>query len=156
MRNIPFVIPVHNRLDYTKKCLQIFRELQKNSFFQNNNIQIVIIDDGSTDGTGGWIRENYPEVIVLNGDGNLWYTGGVNVGFKYALEKMNPDFIMIWETDIFPVEDYFDHLQAIIDDWKGDSTICSKLYYKSKPDTILAVGGFFNPSGNSPWSDCGS
>ena len=73
MSNIPFVIPVHNRLNYTKECLHIFNELKENSFFQNNHVQIVIVDDGSTDGTGDWIRANYPDVIVLEGDGNLWY-----------------------------------------------------------------------------------
>jgi len=142
--NIPFVIPVYNRLAYTKDCLHLLKNYQDSSFFTKNNVPIIIVDDGSTDGTGDWIRENYPEVIVLKGDGNLWYSGGVNEGMKYAMEELAPDFIMIWENDADPSDDYFDQLQEIIESWDGDSVICSKIYYKSRPDVILAMGGYFN------------
>ena len=144
MKKIVFVIPVHNRLEYNQECLQILKEQESTSFFQKNDIEIIVVDDGSTDGTGDWIREHFPKVIVLEGDGNLWYSASMNMGMKHAYEQMNADFIMVWENDIYPVDDYFEQLQTIVEDWDGKSFICSKLYYKIRPDKIFGMGGIFN------------
>ena len=64
---IAFVIPVFNRLEHNKECLKILEEQKDTKFFTRNEIIIIFVDDGSTDGTEAWIRENYPEVVVLRG-----------------------------------------------------------------------------------------
>jgi GT2 family glycosyltransferase len=43
---------------------------------------VIVVDDGSTDGTREAIEAEFPDVIVLAGDGNLWWAGGINVGMK--------------------------------------------------------------------------
>lgn len=149
MLKIAFVIPVFNRLNYTRECLQILQQAKSTSFFTRNNVSIIISDDGSTDGTGDWVRKNHPDVIVLKGTGNLWYSGSLNLGIRYALDELNVDFIMVWENDIYPVGNYFDNLQDIVETWDGQSVICSKLYYKVRPDRIFGIGGTFNPRNGS-------
>lgn len=144
MKKIVFVIPVHNRLENNQECLQILKDSESTSFFKNNDVDIILVDDGSTDGTGDWVRENFPKVIVLEGDGNLWYSGSMNLGMRHAFEKMNADFIMVWENDIYPVDDYFEQLQIVTENWDGQSFICSKLYYKIRPETIFGMGGTFD------------
>ncbi len=57
------------------------------------SIGVVIVDDGSTDGTGDAIREQFPSVDVVQGDGTLWFTEGTNVGVRRALEK-DPKYIL--------------------------------------------------------------
>jgi GT2 family glycosyltransferase len=144
MSKIEFIIPVHNRLKYTKECLIILEQESSTSFFKKNEIFIIVTDDGSTDGTSDWIKNNYPKVVVLPGTGDLWYSGSLNLGIKYALEKLSCDFIMVWENDIYPIDNYFENLQTIIEQWDGKSLICSKLYYKIQPDIIFGMGGNFN------------
>ena len=61
------VIAVHNRRVITSQCLE---KLQKQSY---NPVKIIVIDDGSTDGTAEMIRKDYPNVIILIGDGNFWW-----------------------------------------------------------------------------------
>src|SRR6185437_7591764 len=46
--------------------------------------EIVIVDNGSTDGSAAWVRENYPEVRVLALPENLGFGGGSNAGFREA------------------------------------------------------------------------
>ena len=142
---IAFVIPVFNRLEHNKECLKILEEQKDTKFFTRNEIIIIFVDDGSTDGTEAWIRENYPEVVVLRGDGNLWYSGSLNFGMRHAMDELKCDFIQIWENDIIPGEGYFDHMQDILEQWDGRSLIASKLYYQVQPDVIFSMGGVFNP-----------
>ncbi len=144
MYKISFVIPVFNRLKYTQECLDILSKQKTTSFFTKNEISIIVTDDGSTDGTKEWIAANHPDVIVLQGTGNLWYSGSLNMGIRYALDKLNCDFIMVWENDIFPMEGYFDLIQPILEKWDGKTVICSKLYYRNQPNKIFGMGGTFD------------
>jgi len=145
MSKIAFIIPVFNRLKYTKECLGILEDQKSTRFFKRNEVDIILSNDGSTDGTDEWVRGKYPDVIVLQGTGSLWYSGSLNMGIKYALEKLHADFIMVWENDIYPIDNYFDNLQDILEKWDTKTLICSKLYYRIKPDTIFGMGGTFNP-----------
>lgn len=141
---IAFVIPVHNRLKYNQECLEMLVQQSKTRFFLENKVKIIVVDDGSTDGTGDWIRENHPEAVVLQGDGNLWFSGAINKGINYAFENFQSDFIMVWENDIFPVNGFFDHLQEILEKWDGKTVICSKLFYRVQPERIFGMGGTFD------------
>jgi GT2 family glycosyltransferase len=65
---------------------------------KNLDVHIIVVDDGSTDGTSEAINENYPEVEIVKGDGNLWYTAGTNLCIKTAL-KHKPDYILAVNDD---------------------------------------------------------
>ena len=76
------VIPVHNRREITLRCLANLRALDVLSW-----LQIIVVDDGSTDGTSEAIREHYPEVTIVAGDGNLWWGGSILRGMTLAFER---------------------------------------------------------------------
>ena len=63
--NISVVIPTYNRILILKKCLLAL----ENQILNNriNSYEIIVIDDGSTDGTTKWIKENkekLPHVVL--------------------------------------------------------------------------------------------
>ncbi|MGI8787272.1 MAG: glycosyltransferase family 2 protein [Pyrinomonadaceae bacterium] len=89
MKRVEIVTPVHNRRELTLQCLKSLSRIDRAGL----DVHIIIVDDGSTDGTAGAIRENYPEVEIVEGDGNLWYSAGTNLGIETAL-KYNPDYIL--------------------------------------------------------------
>lgn len=86
------VIPVHNRKNITLSCLD---NLSKSGDLERYHA--IVVDDGSTDGTTEAIQNLYPEVIILSGDGNLWWTGAIKKGMEYAYEN-KAEFI-IWLND---------------------------------------------------------
>lgn len=46
--------------------------------------EIVFVDNGSTDGSIEYVRQNFPMVSIIKNDGNLGFSTGNNIGFKYA------------------------------------------------------------------------
>lgn len=86
------IIPVHNRKNITLACLE---NLQKTGDYQRYHV--VVVDDGSTDGTAEAIHILYPEVTILPGNGDLWWTGAIAKGMEYAYEQGAKYFI--WLND---------------------------------------------------------
>jgi GT2 family glycosyltransferase len=87
------IIPTHNRVKNTIICLD---SLSKQSF---KEFKTILVDDGSTDNTSKIVANKYPEVIILKGDGNLWWSGATNLGIKYALSH-GATFILTLNNDL--------------------------------------------------------
>lgn len=95
LAKIAIVIPVHNRKEKTLNCLHQLRLINKSGI----DISTVVVDDGSTDGTTEAINNMYPEVVVLHGNGNLWWSGATNMGVVWALEH-DSDYVLTLNDDI--------------------------------------------------------
>ena len=145
MKTIAILIPVYNNISYTKKCIRTLEELVTNVSPRNNMYHIIVINDGSTDGTGEWLANEHPEITVLNGDGNLWWSGGINVGATFAISELNADFLLLWNNDIHPAPDYFIELGRLISRIPERAIAGSKLYVLNKENMIWSFGGIFNP-----------
>jgi GT2 family glycosyltransferase len=87
-------LPLHNRIAYTVRCIDsLLRQL-------HSQVRIIVCDDGSTDGTTTVISEKYPMVRILHGNGNLWWTGGINRCVEAALEEAGEeDYIYTLNND---------------------------------------------------------
>ncbi len=91
-RAVHIIIPVHNRKHLTLNCL---KNLQKHG--ELNHYYIIVVDDGSTDGMAEAIRVQFSSVKILQGDGNLWWTGAISLGMEYAYKQGAEYFI--WLND---------------------------------------------------------
>jgi GT2 family glycosyltransferase len=140
---IGIIIPVFNNLSYTRSCLQnitkIIAEQQLSEKFP-----VIVIDDGSTDDTSEWLRQNYPDVHLLNGDGNLWWSGSVNKGARHAIEKIGCTHVLLWNNDIQIEDNYLATICNLIDEYPSETIIGSKIYADMNKSTIWSMGGYFN------------
>lgn len=84
LSQIAVLITCHNRKEKTLACLEAF-------FKASEEAEIIaavfLTDDGSTDGTEQAVRERYPQVNIIKGDGNLYWNGGMRVAFAAAMER---------------------------------------------------------------------
>jgi GT2 family glycosyltransferase len=102
------VIGVHNNVNYTIECLTALAEQTYSS------LQVIIVDDGSTDGTTQLVRQRFPTTTVLQGDGNLWWTGTMRVGIEHVMKHAKPgDFILSMNNDVIFESDYVAGLVAV-------------------------------------------
>jgi GT2 family glycosyltransferase len=103
---IHIIIPVHNRKDLTEACL---KSLMHQSY---QDIKIIVIDDGSTDGTNEMIKKQFANVEIIQGDGNLWWTGSINKGIKHVLDFCNPeDYILVLNNDLIVPPNYIANIK---------------------------------------------
>ena len=101
--NLFVIMPVHNRIHYTQACLHALSQQTMRAF------HIVVVDDGSSDGTRDMIAREFPEVVVLHGDGELWWTRSVNLGVRYALEA-GADYLVTLNNDTVAPPDFMANL----------------------------------------------
>ena len=90
------LLPVHNGYDKTKIFI---RCLLKQT---HENYQLIVIDDGSVDGTDRLIAQAVPDAIVLKGNGNLWWTGAIQKGVDYLNTDFAPsasDILLLMNND---------------------------------------------------------
>ena len=94
MIKLEIVTPVHNRREETLQCLRSLARIDKTGL----QTHVIIVDDGSTDGTAEAVAADFPEVEIVKGDGSLWYTAGTNRGLTAALRR-DSDYILAINND---------------------------------------------------------
>jgi len=92
MNEVWILIPVHNRRETTRACLTNLRQLGILDRYHT-----CVIDDASKDGTSEMLAEEFPEVHVIQGDGNLYWGGGIAMGMA-AARSANAE-VHVWLND---------------------------------------------------------
>jgi glycosyltransferase involved in cell wall biosynthesis len=106
MPKISVIIPVRNRQNLTRNILyQIFSQIYGKNY--RNLIDVIVVDDGSTDRTRQIIRNEFPDVHLIEGNGTLWWTGAIVKGMKYALENLQSTEYIVWLNDDISLSDNF-------------------------------------------------
>jgi GT2 family glycosyltransferase len=92
--SIATLITCYNRRQKTQTCLEA---LFNQNLPSEVALTVYLVDDGSTDGTGEAVRQAWPNVKLIQGDGSLFWNGGMRRAFDEAV-KDDPDYYF-WLND---------------------------------------------------------
>lgn len=84
MPSLAVLITVHNRRQITLTGLTC---LMSQELPPGYAMEVILVDDGSTDGTSEAIRQQFPQVRLLQGSGQLYWGGGMRMAFAAALQQ---------------------------------------------------------------------
>lgn len=96
MKTSAIIIPVHNRRATTLACL---RNLAADAVM--DWATVIVMDDGSSDGTAEAIRAEFPEVAIRRGDGSWWWTGAIAEGMRWAMAE-GAEYLLWLNDDTLP------------------------------------------------------
>lgn len=133
MPKISIVTPIYNGIAHTLEYLESLTKIVY------PNYEIIIVDDGSTDGSSETIARAFPQVRLLKGDGNLWWSGATNLGIADALSR-GTDFILTMNNDVQAASDCLDALCGCACDNAG-AIVGGKIYFMDEPNRIWSAGG---------------
>lgn len=105
---IAVLLAAHNRRSMTVRALESLR-----SAGTHFNLTIVLLDDASTDGTAAAAIEVWPDAIVLQGDGNCFWNGGMHRAWSYALGLGVDGYL--WLNDDVVIDD--DAMKRLAEQW---------------------------------------
>jgi GT2 family glycosyltransferase len=94
-RSIAVLLTCHNRREKTLASLEALFQC---TLPENHKIEVFLVDDGSMDGTGEAVKNNFPQVNVIFGDGNLYWNKGMRLAWNSASTYKNFNYYL-WLND---------------------------------------------------------
>ncbi len=130
------VIPTFNRKKQLSALLYQFKQ-QK---LKDIRFKIVVAVDGSTDGTIELLQTEFPDVEIVKGNGNWWFTRSMNEGCKYAIEKLKAPLILMINDDVqIPIE----YVQKMMDNYRecGPNCVIGSSSYSAVQPHVITFSG---------------
>ena len=134
---IYILLPIHNRKETTRQFIQCLK-IQTNQHFK-----LIVIDDGSDDGSFEMIRESIPEAVQIRGEGKWWWGGSLQQGYQWLKKNVTgKEFLLIINDDSIIESDF---LQTGIDILKENSkTLLLAEAYSMQTKKLIDKGVFFD------------
>lgn len=134
------IIANYNGLAFLKDC---FDALTQSTY---PSLEIIMVDNGSTDRSVAFVEENYPQVRIVRSTTNLSYSGGNNLGIRHARGK----YLVLLNNDTQVTPGW---LEPILEEFESDERIAAcqpkvlSMTNKSAFEYAGAAGGFMDRLG---------
>jgi len=105
---------------------------------------LLVVDNGSSDGTADAVRREFPEVELLALEANLGFAGGNNAGIRRALE-LGADYVLVLNNDVEVDPGFVTALLEESERRPGAGALSPKILYFDPPDLVWFAGASFDP-----------
>ena len=147
MKYISFVVPCYNSEEYMEKCI-------KSLLIGKDDVEIIIIDDGSKDNTGkiaDKYQKKYPNIVKTIHQENGGHGEGINVGLKHATGK----YFKVVDSDDWLDEDAYKKLLKEIKHIDTDLVVCNYVYTYTdgRGDQVISFANVYDEGRVLTWDD---
>src|SRR5690606_4276397 len=119
MIDVSIVIVNYNVKDLVDNCIASIYK----SNTANHSFEIFLVDNNSIDGSAGFIREKYPDVIVIENEENIGFSKANNL----ALRRASGNYILILNPDTILEEGTFSKMIRFCEDNQNAGAVTSRL-----------------------------
>lgn len=126
----------HNRKTTTLRALS---DLHNSNLPEEVKLEHLIVDDGSSDGTSEAIRQYYPNVEIIQGNGELYWAGGMRYAWENSIRHKDFDYLFAYNDDI---RLFSDGLARLIHTGR-------QLHQEGMAQAHIIVGAFKEPDQNA-------
>ena len=131
--HVTYVVVNWNQRQLTLDCLSSLREQRYPSF------EVVLVDNGSVDGSAEAVEEAFPAVTVIRNGANLGIAGANNVGIRRALAT-DTDYVFLLNNDTLVDPDMLAHLADAAEAEVDIGIAGPTMLYFDPPETIWCAG----------------
>lgn len=134
---VSVIIPHWNGIDILSDCLE---SLSRNTY---PNLEILVVDNASTDGSSDWISLHYPNIKLIQNNKNYGYSGGCNRG----AEASSGDYLIFLNNDTVHNEDFIERLADFLNLNPQVSAVQPKIlnyFDRNKFDYAGGCGGWID------------
>lgn len=134
------IIPVWNKLDLTAQCLTALATVTTESSYE-----VIVVDNGSTDGTAEFLTSLSGDVQVIRNQDNLGFAKACNQGARVARGK----YLVFLNNDTIPLKGWLKALVDEVEAYPEVGIVGSKLLYQD--GTVQHAGVVLNRSEGLPY-----
>jgi len=125
----------HNKRDTALKCLDSVARLR----YQPR--QVIVVDNGSEDGSADAIARAHPEVCLVRNPSNLGAVGGRNLGIRWITERFDYRYLLFLDDDATVDDRLADELVSALRVDPAAGLATPKAYRTGAPGLIASAGG---------------
>lgn len=149
--SVAVVVPNWNGKDVLPACLDSL-------LAQTQKAEIIVVENGSIDGSKALVEEQYPSVTLLPQEKNLGFDGGVNVGINHALAKHHT-YIALFNNDAVAEPTWLEELTTCLENNTGHGIATGKLMdgtrtHLDSTGDLYTVWGLACPRGRGTEDTC--
>ncbi|NDE09615.1 MAG: glycosyltransferase family 2 protein [Chitinophagia bacterium] len=125
-----------NSFDHTSNCIESLQLCDYPSF------EIIVVDNGSIDGSGNLLKAKFPEIILIASPTNEGFAAGNNRGFSYAIDNQFT-YAMMLNNDVFVEPDFISKLINYMESHPETGAIQPKIFFNHDRKKIWNGGSYF-------------
>lgn len=133
MADVGVVVVNFNRADLLVQCLQSLREARDATAL---SVDLVVVDNGSADGSVETVRERYPDVRLIANAANEGFAGGVSRG----LAALDAPWVLLVNNDATVAPDAIDRLMEAARSAPDLAAVAAQMRFVRRPDLVNSAG----------------
>jgi len=137
MPKVAVIVPSYNGRKLLEGCL---KSLSRQTF---SDFETVVVDDGSTDDTIGFVKANYAHVRLIELRRNSGFSAAINAG----IQATDSEYVALLNNDTEVTPKWLESLVDVLDTNPSAGSAASKILWDHARDTIYAAGDFFCQNG---------
>ena len=129
------IILTWNQKEDTLRCLRSFRVVEY------PNLLVILVDNGSNDGTRRAVKEEFPEVQIIANPVNAGVAGGRNIGIDFARKHLAYDYLLFIDNDTVVTRDFLRTLVQALEANPSAGIATPKVHLLDNDGIIDNAGG---------------